>query len=230
MRGALGTRPHPSSHLSPAAGHPPLPLGLSSPLWACPLIFPSTVGFPWVLGFPLTPPCPPFSALSQRDILPCSVLGSSVIVPPPRTQFRSALWWDGSFVPVSRFCPGCILRSQCFLVKPSQAVLQGPQGPPRCPLKTGFRSFLKIAFATVSWMSLSLSDYLILQFVGHTLDYPAGSWLIVQGHGSRETVFYSSPGDMAKSGLNLDSAGWNDLEQGMELLWASVSSCVIGKE
>lgn len=29
-------------------------------LWACPLIFPNTVGFPWVLGLPLTPPCPPF--------------------------------------------------------------------------------------------------------------------------------------------------------------------------
>lgn len=31
MWGVLGTRPHPSSYLSPAAGHPPLPLGLSSP-------------------------------------------------------------------------------------------------------------------------------------------------------------------------------------------------------
>lgn len=139
-------------------------------LWACPLIFPNTVGFPRVLGLPLTPPCPPFSALSQRDILPCSVLGSSVIFPPPRTQFRSAQWWDGSLIPVSLFCPGCILRSQCLLPKPSQAVLQGHQGPPRCPLKTGFRSGLKIAFATVSRMSLSLSDYLILQFVAHMLD------------------------------------------------------------
>lgn len=163
---ALGTHPHSSSCPSPAARHLPFPLGLSRPPLGFVSDCPSAVGFPQVSDSSLTTPCPAFSAPYQRDILLYTVPGSSVVVAPLGTEFRSSQRWDSSLTLVWLFSAQDVSwwLSASWSDLPSCLICTtGSPRPTRCPLKTTVGHIWTV-FATVSWMNLSLSNYLILHF------------------------------------------------------------------
>ena len=198
-------------------------------LWALPLIVPMPLAFPRSQ-----------TLLWQRLVLlslhlpretPCCVLSLDPV-------WLSHLWGQSSDQPTNEIAP--LLQHDSFLPRmylegpalPAQtfqavlSVLQVPQGPPDVhwgPLLVTSEDSLCHCLMDESFSLWLLSS----PFLCHMLGYLVGSWLTVQGYGSWGTILYSSPGDMAKSGSNLDSTGQNDLDQGMELLWTSASSSVI---
>ena len=134
-------------------------------LWALCLIVPMLLAFPRFQTL-LWQPLVLLSLHLTRETSCCILSLDPVWSSHLGTEFRSSQRWDSSLTLVWLFSAQDVSwgLSASWSDLPSCLICTtGSPRPTRCPLKTTVGHIWTV-FATVSWMNLSLSDYLILHF------------------------------------------------------------------